>query len=124
MYTKEIRHGDFTGSNGWLNCWLKRQLKSQSTEATDVDTTVIEDWKKWLQPICEGHETKDLFNADETRTMVAQGEEARGGKKAKERITVLIACSASGEKLQPLVTGRSANLHCFKGASQCLPVTY
>ena len=58
------------------------------------------------------------------RTMVVQGEEARGGKRAKERITVLIACSASGEKRQPLVTGKSANLHCFKGASQCLSVTY
>ena len=58
------------------------------------------------------------------RTMVAQGEEARGGKRAKERITVLIACSASGEKLQPLVIGKSVNLHCFKGAPQCLSVTY
>ena len=25
MYAKEIGHGDFTGSNGWLNCWLKRR---------------------------------------------------------------------------------------------------
>ena len=33
------------------------------------------------------------------RTMVAQGEEARRGKRAKKRITVLIACSASGETL-------------------------
>ena len=33
------------------------------------------------------------------QTMIAQGEEARGGKRAKERITILIACSASGEKL-------------------------
>ena len=32
------------------------------------------------------------------QTMVAQGEEARGGKRVKARITVLIACSASLER--------------------------
>ena len=47
-YTKEIGHGDFTGSNGWLNHWLSCHnihLRSLSGEATDVDTTVVEDWK-------------------------------------------------------------------------------
>ena len=27
--------------------------------------TVVEDWKKWLQQICEGYKTKDIFNANE-----------------------------------------------------------
>ena len=56
--------------------------------------------------------------------MVAQGEDAQGGKKAKDRIIVLIACSASGEKSQLLDIGKSASPCCFMRGSQCLPVTY
>ena len=44
-------------------------------------------------------------------------------KKSKERITVLLACSAIGEKLAPLVIGHSAQPRCFRG-HLCLPVTY
>ena len=88
MSVKEIGHRAFTGSSGWLNRWLKRNnvhLRNLSGEAADVDATVVEDWKKWLQSICKGYETKDIFNADETglfykalatQTMAAQGEEA------------------------------------------------
>ena len=50
--------GSIVGSNSLT--------KSQSEEATDVDTTVVEDWNKWLQSICEGYERKDIFNTDET----------------------------------------------------------
>ena len=136
MYAAELGHTSFTGSNGWLDRWLKRHnvhLRSLTGEAADVDPAVIEDWGKRLQSICEGYEKKDIFNADETglfyralptRTMAVQGDEARGGKKAKDRITVLIACSATGEKLKPYVIGRSENPRCFRGASHCLPVTY
>jgi hypothetical protein len=55
--------------------------------------------------------------------MSKQGEEARVGKKDKDRITVLIACSATGEKVKPFVIGRSENPCCFRGASHCLPLT-
>ena len=39
----------------------------------------------------------------------------KGGKKAKERITLLLCCSATGEKLEPLIIGKSANPRCFRG---------
>ena len=58
--------------------------------------------------------------------MPVKGEEAKGGRKYKERITVLLARSAEGEKLRPFVIGHSANPRCFKGLASlaCLPVTY
>ncbi len=39
---------------------------------------------------------------------------------------MLLACSAVGEKLTPLVIGHSAKPRCFKGlvSTLCLPVTY
>jgi hypothetical protein len=46
------------------------------------------------------------------------------GKNSKERIMVLLACSANGTaKLPPLVTGNRENPHCFKNVRK-LPTKY
>ena len=48
-----------------------------------------------------------------------------GGKLAKERLTVMLACSALGEKLKPLVMGKAENPRCFKGIDKSkLPVKW
>jgi hypothetical protein len=45
------------------------------------------------------------------------GEKCIGGKKSKERITVLVGSNASGtEKLPLMVIGKSKNPRCFKNA--------
>ena len=36
-------------------------------------------------------------------------------KKSKDRLTLLLACSATGHKLKPLVIGKSKKPRCFKG---------
>ena len=92
-----------------------------SGEGTDVNPETIEDWKKRLPSIIEGYELKDVFNADETglffrglpeRSLVVKKGERKGGKKAKERITLLLCCSGTGEKF---IIGKSANPRCFRG---------
>ena len=67
-----------------------------------------------------------FYRALPTKSMSVKGEEAKVGKKSKERIIVLLACSAEGEKLMPLVIGHSANSICFKGLASlaCRPVHY
>ena len=59
---------------------------------------------------------KDIFNADETglyfralptRSMVVKGDPRKGTKSSKERITALLAASATAEKLKPYVIGKS-----------------
>jgi hypothetical protein len=47
--------------------------------------------------------------------MVVKGKDAPGVKTSKERVTVLVAVSAAGEKLKPLMIGRSAKPRCFQG---------
>ena len=138
MFAGEMGHLGFTASNGWLNRWQKRhnvRLATLSGEAADVSEETVEDWRKRLKSICEGYSRANIFNADETglfyralptRSMVAKGDEARGGKKSKERISVLLACSCEGEKLIPFVIGNSAKPRCFRRLASllCLPVTY
>jgi hypothetical protein len=63
------------------------------------------------------HCLQDLWLKREIHVMV--------GKKAKERLTVLLCSSGSGEKVKPLVIGRSQNPCCFKGYHKSnLRVTY
>jgi len=66
----------------------------------------VADWGERLKTLCEGYAQRDIFNADETglfyralptRLLVIKGDEAKGGNKSKDRITVLLACSAIGE---------------------------
>ena len=95
---------------------------------------VIDDWSKRLKDITEGYELKDIFNADETglyfrtlpkKSMVKKGESCKGTKLAKDRVTVLCACSATGEKLKPLVIGHAENPRCFKSINKLnLPAHY
>ncbi len=127
MYAAKLGHSEFTASNGWLARWQARhnvRMSILSGESGDVDKSVVEDWSKWLDSLCAGYKLQDIFNADETglfyralpsRSLVSKGDDCKGGKKSKERMTVLLACSAVGEKLTTSVIGHSANPRCFRG---------
>jgi hypothetical protein len=71
-----------------------------------------------------GYEPQNIFNADETdlfyralpdKTFSYKGESCSGGKIVKERLTVLLCVSMSGEKLKQLVIGKTVKPGCFKG---------
>ena len=137
MLSMAMDHDNFTASNGWLECWLKRysvKLATLSGESAEVPQDVVDDWSKRLPALIEGYVLADIYNADETglyfralpnRSMVIKGDPRKGIKTSKDRITVLLACSAAGEKLTPLVIGKAANPRCFRGVDKALlPVTY
>lgn len=66
-----------------------------------------------------------FFRALPNRTLALRGTDVKGGKLAKERITVLLACNAAGEKFRLLIVGRAENPRCFKGLKKSqLPVFY
>ena len=63
-----------------------------------------------------------MYNADETglffkslpnKTLAAKDDKCIGGKLSKERLTVLLCANASGEKLKPLVIGKSKQPRSF-----------
>ena len=138
MFAERLGHHGFAGSNGWLARWQNRHnvcIATLSGEAADVDPAVVDDWSGRVSSICTGYRIEDIFNADETGlfvralptcSMIVKGDQASGGKKSKDRISVLLACSAAGEKLKPFVIGRSARPRCFRGLTSplCLPVMY
>jgi len=111
--------GEFKGSNGWLEKFRTRHAISFrviSGESTSVDNSTVEEWAKRLLTIIDGFDKNDIFNADETglfyralpdRSLVLKKEECKGGKKSKERLTILLCSNwTATEKLKPVVIGK------------------
>ncbi|XP_021928999.1 tigger transposable element-derived protein 6-like [Zootermopsis nevadensis] len=117
---------DFSASNGWLDRFRKRNnisLHVLSGESASADLQAAEDWKRKLPSLLLGYAEEDIFNADEsglfyrqhpTRSLIERRETCKGGKKSKERITVLLCCNSRGEKLKPVVIVNAARPRAFK----------
>ncbi|CAG2205244.1 unnamed protein product [Mytilus edulis] len=133
----ELTIPDFKASNGWLDRWKSRysvHAFKVNGESASVDTTTVEEYRTRLPDITKGYTQADIFNCDETglfyralpdKTLGVKDQSCKGGKNRKERLTVMFACSSTGEKLKPLVIGKSYNPRCFKNVNKGnLPVTY
>ncbi len=109
---------NFKASNGWLEAFHKRhylQFRLLSRESVGMDENVINHWKQNLPNIIQGYDTRDIKNVNETGllwkgvpncSLVLQGEKCKVGKLVKERLTIALLCSATGEKFKPLVIGK------------------
>jgi len=126
LIAKNIGYDDFKASNGWLEKFNSRNAISSrviSGESGDLDINTVSLWMQSLPTLIAGYDLSNVFNCDETglfwrgipdRTLALRSDECKGGKLAKERLTVLFTALATGEKLTPLVIGKSANPRCFK----------
>lgn len=125
-FSVEIGIPEFKASNGWLESWKNRYGIRQfkvSGEKADVDMKTVDDYKSKLPEIFRDYKPCDRFNADELgcyfralpdKTLATKQDDCSGIKTSKERITVLLTCSQTGEKLMPLVIGKYGKPRCFK----------
>ena len=136
-FALELGIDDFKGSNGWLSHWkAQHNIKGfkVSGESAGVDMELVENYQQRIPDIVRDYSADDIFSCDETglyfralpdRTLSVKGESSKGIKSSKERVTLMFACSSTGEKLQPLVIGKSKKLRCFKNIDlKKLPVQY
>ncbi|UYV84826.1 TIGD6 [Cordylochernes scorpioides] len=106
----------FEASNGWLEKFKARRniaFKRLHGEAGSVDANSVATWKGGIIPsLLAKYSPQDIFNADETglfykllpnQTMTIRGEKCKGGKKSKERITVLVCYYMDGSEKLPLL---------------------
>jgi hypothetical protein len=111
-------------------------LRALGGESANVNKKAADDWKRYLAVVVEVYVMVDQFNADEnavvyrqfpSKSMVFKGESCKSGKFAKERLTILLCCSATGEKLKQIFICNAARPHAFKHNSVTpdnLPVTW
>ena len=129
----KMGHSEFQCSTGWLERFKQRHrivFRRVTGEEGSVSEDMVRDWKSQL---LEEFSPDDIFNADQTglfwkclpdKTLSLKGEKCSGGKRSKDRITVLVCSSMSGsEKLPLLVIGKFAKPRCFKNA-RSIPVQY
>ena len=120
----------------WVNRWKAREeimCKKLHGEAESVNQDGVNEWQNHRLPtLLKEFEPEQIFNTDETglfyrclpdKTHVFKNEKCAGGKLSKERLAILVTASMTGEKLPPLVIGKSANPRCFKNVKN-LPVPY
>ncbi|GAV05100.1 hypothetical protein RvY_15279-2, partial [Ramazzottius varieornatus] len=98
-------------------------LELLAGEEAESDPEVGEGWiQNKSTEILQKYKYADIFNCDETgsycrytprKTLLKFGQRIKGGKKVTERISVRLCCSATGEKLPPLVIGRSKKPRAF-----------
>lgn len=131
-----LRIEGFQASNGWLH-WFKARhglvFKTVSGEGKNVDAAVISDWASTLPALISQYRPQDVFNADEAgiyinlepeKSLGMKSETCQGGKKSKERVTVLFYVNGDGsEKLKLTVIGKFWKPHCFS-RNPSLPVMY
>ncbi|CAF2142131.1 unnamed protein product [Rotaria magnacalcarata] len=129
---------NFRASNGWLDRFRTRyniQFRPICGEARAVDPSTVDDWKGRLHSIIEHYDPCNIFNMDETslfyklmpdRSLVIDRNDCRGGKRSKDRYTVMLCSNMLGsEKLKPVVIGKYAKPRCFKNIDmKKLPVQW
>ena len=125
---------DFKASDGWLSKFkLRHKIKGEILhgESGSVDVQIVDRWKQIHTDLINSYDAKNIFNVDETglmwrctpnKTLIFENEMPKGLKKSKERLTIMLCCSSSGEKLKPVVIGKSKNLRSFR--NKFLPVEY
>ncbi|KAI6658194.1 Tigger transposable element-derived protein 6 [Oopsacas minuta] len=116
----------FSASEGWLDRVKRRHGihgRHLSGEAASANKVVVMNWMEQIPELIEGYDPKNIFNCDETGlyykqttslSLVMPGDACHGGKAQKERLTLLICCSWMGEKVKPLIIGKSTRPRCLR----------
>ena len=124
----------FTGSESWFGRFKKRNQLSYKFlhgEAAEADQPAKDDWVTHWSKLTEGYNLSEIWNADETdlyfpalpnQTIVMDREKIyAGGKKAKERVTALLAVSLTEI---PATNHRKKSKTSLLQGIEKLPVSY
>jgi len=118
---------NFVASEGWLQKWKNRNnVKTYAVcgESGTNNLIMVNEWKITLGSLIGDIKLENVFNMDETgyffralpdSTLSHIGDKCIGGRNAKDRLTVVLTCSAAGEKLPPMLIGKSKKPRCFTG---------
>lgn len=136
-FALRLNVSDFAASDGWFHRFRDRHdlvFRSVCGEAKAVDAETCTVWRNGaLLDHLNRYAPSDIFNADETalffkllpdKTITYKGDVCAGGKRCKERVTVLLGANMTGtEKLPLFVIGKSQKPRCFKNI-RTLPADY
>ena len=99
-------------------------MKTISGKSASVATEMTAPWNETTLPtLLSSYKLEDIFNADEfglfyqclpPKTYHLSGEKCYGGRNSFVRLIGMMTASATGEKLEMFVIGKSKKPQCFK----------
>ena len=99
---------NFTTSNGRLEKWKQIygwREKRLCGEADEVSTTKVQAWIERLPELYQGYEPRNILNLEELglfskalpeNSLMEKGKKIKGGKKSKQRMTVMFIVDSDG----------------------------
>ncbi|NWJ09037.1 TIGD4 protein, partial [Crypturellus undulatus] len=131
---RQLGHGDFRCSNGWLDRFRARYGRALRAPPANDAADALALWCRGALPrYLNRYRPKDVFSLQETgllyqmlprSTFSFRGEACSVGELSRERVTVVVGTNADGsEKLPLLVIGKSRSPRSLGGA-ESLPVDY
>ena len=102
QFSKELELTDFRASNGWLDSWKHKFSIAHFKvcgESCDMNMDTVNDFQSRIDTIVRDYKPQDISNCDETglffralpdKTLAQKKSACKGGKIAKERLTVLL----------------------------------
>lgn len=134
---KKMNIDEFCASSGRLTRFKNRyniKFKHLRGEIVSANVNAVEPWiNEVFIKIIREYAPDDIYNADEAAiyfrklpdcSFVSKNDPARGSKKEKEKVSLLLCTNMTGtEKLQPLVIGKYASPRCLKNIKN-LPCQY
>uniref|UniRef100_H3AAG5 HTH CENPB-type domain-containing protein n=1 Tax=Latimeria chalumnae TaxID=7897 RepID=H3AAG5_LATCH len=127
-----LGHTDFKCSNGWLDRFKERHSITFHAICGEANS-VKQVWRgTTLLRVLQQYSPENVYNADESslfyrllpHVTCLKGETCNGGKRSKDRISILPFANMTGSgKLPMLVIGKSTKPRCFKGVKS-LPTEY
>ena len=101
----------------WIQRWRNRRgINFKGAHGENIYCPDYSGWLKNIQPVIAQYAPENMFNADETalfyrmqsgKTFTLLGEQVKGGKCDKARVTILVGASSRGDKLPLLCIGKS-----------------
>ncbi|KAK8771219.1 hypothetical protein V5799_025538 [Amblyomma americanum] len=136
-FALRLGYDDVAASDGWLHRFRERYDLVFRAVSGEMKAVNLETCESWRSEVLQGYQRKyspqDIFNADETglffkllpaKTITYKDDKCTGGKRSKERVTVMVVANMTGsEKLPLFVVGKSSNPRCFKNI-RSLPTDY
>jgi hypothetical protein len=119
----------FVCSNRWIGDFKKRHhliLHSAIGTEDTISPSIVISAQHDLKVKLSLFHPRDIYNADEssffyrqlpTKSLVLCGTPCKEQIQAKDRMTILLCCSAMGEKMRPLVIGKSERPRALKNLS-------
>ena len=113
--------------DGWFARFKNRQgisLHKLSGESSSVDVNDVEGLAPVLKAYLDNYSPCDIYYTDEMgvyfnllphKTLATRTDPCKGGKKSKDRATVLLCANMDGsDTLKPFMVGKFAHSQCFK----------